>query len=193
MFGSPGKRKRKRLEERGVRAPATVLGMSRRMAVTSGPDNLVGSTEVDARFHLRIEPPDGDPIETHARMRFPQLSVPQEGSRVMVIYDPDDPSDLMWDDSGPGIAALVGDESGAIGDLINLALSGAGQDDLVRAAQGLEGVRIVTHEQSLSGSDGAGLAADIERLAALHRSGALTDEEFAAAKARLLGGQPGSE
>jgi multidrug resistance efflux pump len=31
-------------------------------------------------------------------------------------------------------------------------------------------------------------AAELERLAQLHQSGALTDEEFAAAKAKVLGG-----
>ena len=35
-----------------------------------------------------------------------------------------------------------------------------------------------------------GLADDLERLAALHRSGALTDAEFASAKARALGSTP---
>lgn len=46
---------------------------------------------------------------------------------------------------------------------------------------------------TVTGSIGGGAAATdpvgaLERLAALHRSGALTDAEFAAAKARLLGG-----
>jgi phage shock protein PspC (stress-responsive transcriptional regulator) len=35
-----------------------------------------------------------------------------------------------------------------------------------------------------------GLTDDLERLAALHRSGALNDAEFASAKARALGGTP---
>jgi phage shock protein C len=35
-----------------------------------------------------------------------------------------------------------------------------------------------------------GLADDLERLAALHRSGALSDAEFASAKARVLGATP---
>ena len=34
----------------------------------------------------------------------------------------------------------------------------------------------------------AGPTAELERLAQLHQSGALTDDEFTAAKARLLGG-----
>jgi len=35
-----------------------------------------------------------------------------------------------------------------------------------------------------------GITNDLERLAELHRSGALTDAEFASAKARALGGRP---
>jgi phage shock protein C len=37
-----------------------------------------------------------------------------------------------------------------------------------------------------------GLTDDLERLAELHRSGALSDVEFAAAKARALGSTPGA-
>ena len=33
----------------------------------------------------------------------------------------------------------------------------------------------------------AGISSELEALAALHRKGALTDSEFAAAKAKLLG------
>ena len=36
--------------------------------------------------------------------------------------------------------------------------------------------------------DGAGVTAELERLAALHSSGALDDEEFRAAKARIIHG-----
>ena len=39
-----------------------------------------------------------------------------------------------------------------------------------------------------AGSGGGDVVSQLERLAALHRSGALTDQEFAAQKARLLGG-----
>jgi hypothetical protein len=43
-------------------------------------------------------------------------------------------------------------------------------------------------EQSeLAPLDGTGLVDEIERLAKLHANGVLTDDEFAAAKARLLG------
>jgi len=161
------------------------------MSVTSGPEGLVDSTDLDARFHLRIEPSGDEPIEVRARMRFPQLAVPPIGSRIAVIYDPDDPSQLMWDDSGAGIATMVGAEG--LGDVINLALAGASPEDLLRAAEGVQGVRIVTRTGAQGNAfDSGGLAADLERLAALHRAGALDDAEFAAAKARLLDDQPGS-
>ena len=39
---------------------------------------------------------------------------------------------------------------------------------------------------AVRGSGGGGLVDDLERLAGLHASGALTDQEFAAAKQRLL-------
>jgi Short C-terminal domain len=41
---------------------------------------------------------------------------------------------------------------------------------------------------SPAAQDGGGVAAELERLSALHKSGALDDEEFRAAKARIIGG-----
>src|SRR3982751_5724808 len=38
-----------------------------------------------------------------------------------------------------------------------------------------------------------GISNDLERLAALHRSGALSDAEFASAKARALGSTPNAD
>ena len=45
-------------------------------------------------------------------------------------------------------------------------------------------------EQSIrsSGSATAGIAGELERIAALHKSGSLSAEEFARAKSKLLGG-----
>ncbi len=46
---------------------------------------------------------------------------------------------------------------------------------------------VISHTPNLADLTGGDSIERLERLAALHRSGALTDEEFAAAKARLLG------
>ena len=63
-------------------------------------------------------------------------------------------------------------------------------DDLVdhlRAAFPGAEITVSSHTPNLADLTGGDSIERLERLAALHRSGALTDEEFAAAKARLLG------
>jgi hypothetical protein len=63
-------------------------------------------------------------------------------------------------------------------------------DDLVeqlRAAFPGAEITVSSHTPKLSDLTGGDPVERLERLAALHASGALTDEEFAAAKARLLG------
>jgi hypothetical protein len=63
-------------------------------------------------------------------------------------------------------------------------------DDLVeqlRAAFPGAEITVSSHNPKLSDLTGGDPVERLERLAALHASGALTDEEFAAAKARLLG------
>jgi hypothetical protein len=59
--------------------------------------------------------------------------------------------------------------------------------DRLRAAFPGAEITVSSHEPNLSDLTGGDSVERLERLAALHRSGALTDEEFAAAKARLLG------
>ena len=63
-------------------------------------------------------------------------------------------------------------------------------DELVeqlRAAFPGAEITVSSHNPKLSDLTGGDPVERLERLAALHASGALTDEEFAAAKARLLG------
>ena len=57
----------------------------------------------------------------------------------------------------------------------------------LRAAFPGADITVNSHTPKLSDLTGGDPVERLERLAALHRSGALTDEEFAAAKARLLG------
>jgi hypothetical protein len=59
-------------------------------------------------------------------------------------------------------------------------------DQLRAAFPGAE-ITVSSHQPNLADLTGGDSVERLERLAALHRSGALTDEEFAAAKARLLG------
>lgn len=56
--------------------------------------------------------------------------------------------------------------------------------ETMRAALGVA----ATSTGGLAGTGGADLADTLQRLASMHAAGTLTDAEFAAAKARLLGG-----
>ena len=199
MLGQPSRKKRKHLIENGTRATAVVLRRSRRIAVTTGPENVVDSTELDFRLKLRVEPEGQEAFEVGCRMRFPQMSAPEEGSRIPVIFDPEDRDEIMWDDTPSGIGTLTGNDS--VGELLEMAAAGADEQALVDAAMqmfpgaattGPGGGAVIDlrgqGRPAQEGPAGDPRVADLEKLAALHASGALTNEEYAAAKARLLGG-----
>jgi hypothetical protein len=100
VFGTPSRRTRRRLEETGVRAPATVLEIATRgWAVTSGPSNMVSSTTAMLKTTLRVEPAGEPAFEVTRRMRYAQLSIPTAGAQIRVIYDHDDHDALMLDTS----------------------------------------------------------------------------------------------
>ena len=196
MFGKPSKRKRKRLEETGVRTMAEVLDVDHSFVMTYGVENVVADNDMDVRVTLRLKPEGQEPVEVKARMRFPQLSVPSPGLEIPVIYDPADPSEVIYDDSSGAISTMLGGDP-SLTKLADMAMGGASEQELIDAASGM-----FPGATMIPGGQGAGMAAaqpagdpqvaDLERLAALHDSGALTDEEYAAAKARVLGdGQAG--
>ncbi|MFM9127849.1 MAG: hypothetical protein ACKOTA_09915, partial [Solirubrobacterales bacterium] len=183
MLGQPSRKKRKHLIENGTRATAVVLKRSRRIAVTTGPENVVDSTELDFRLKLRVEPEGQEAFEVGCRMRFPQMSAPEEGSRIPVIFDPEDRDEIMWDDTPAGIGTLTGNDS--VGELLEMAAAGADEQALVDAAMQMfpgaattgpgGGAVIDLRGQGPAAQEGpAGdpRVADLEKLAALHASGA---------------------
>jgi hypothetical protein len=56
------------------------------------------------------------------------------------------------------------------------------------AASTQPAVSVAAHERSYPAHDGLGVVSELERLATLHSTGALDDEEFRAAKARIIRG-----
>ncbi len=208
MFGQRSARTRKRLEEHGTVASATVLEISDRgTAVTHGRDSMVTDTEVALKTRLRIEP-EGEPaFEVEQRFRYPQLSVPSAGDRLTVRFDPDDHDDVMIDrDALPLLSSSTLDRfstknAGTIGDIL-AAAQGARQAhpgdsdamaDAVRATLGVPNGPTAFAFPDMSAfamptsSSEEQRIAGLERLAALRDKGVLTPEEFAAEKAKLLG------
>ncbi len=83
----------------------------------------------------------------------------------------------------PGGRARRGDLREGRGSLTRAQVAAARFNALAAAAAAAEAPAAAPVEASQGG-----LTAELERLAALHTSGALDDEEFRAAKARIIGG-----
>jgi hypothetical protein len=180
MLGKPSRRTRKRLEEAGRKANATVVEIAEKgMAVTHGAEGVISNTELALKTTLKVQP-EGEPeFEVRETFRYPQLAVPSAGMTIPVIYDPEDHDKIMLDDSPEAQQAA--------------ALSGAGIDagaigDAIANAQQMQ-------QQAMQPGGMAGFASPaqqdpvdkLEKLQALKEKGALTDSEFEAQKAKLLG------
>src|SRR5512142_1478031 len=95
MFGS-NKRLERRLQERGVRAPAQVLEATQtHMAITTGNEAIVSNTEILWKLRLRVQPGTAEPFEVEVKESFPQLGGPVAGQTVGVLFDPDDHSKVV--------------------------------------------------------------------------------------------------
>ncbi len=204
MFGKPSRRTRKNLEQHGRRATATVLAVGDRgMGITHGSGNVVANTEISVELTLRVEPQDEPAFEVQDHFRFPQLSIPTEGRRLAVIYNPDDHESVMLDDDlGSKIETVMqghGKSSAQIDlmqQLIASATSGASTADTMAIASRFT-------EQSgamVMASGGVGVGASpvpatppqdpvelLSQLVALKDRGLVTETEFAQQKAWILG------
>jgi hypothetical protein len=198
MLGKPSRRTRKKLEAHGRIASAVVLEISDRgMAVTNGSDGIVANTEVLHKTRLRVEP-EGEPaFEVHQRFRFPQLAVPGVGSRVSVRYDPDDHDHIMIDNSEAAVLASMSTQTGLdLGGLMSTIRHTKAEQPgdrqamqqalLATLGQGGAAFGSPPATPAAAPSPGADSILQLQRLAELHASGALTDAEFSAAKARIL-------
>jgi hypothetical protein len=196
MLGKPSKRLRKKLEESGVRAQAKVLEVAEKgMSITNGAEGVVANTTLAMKCRLEITPPDGTPaFEVTERFRFSQFGVPSAGQMLAVIYDPEDHDKVILDESADAVtgAALAG--AGIDPNAINDALAAAKQWQQQAGAGGAGGPAVINLSGAGLGALGGAPApaepdqvGQLERLAKLHESGALTDAEFAQEKAKLLG------
>jgi len=171
MLGKPSRRTRKRLEEAGKPAMATVVEIAEKgMAVTHGAEGVIGNTELALKTKLKVQPQDEPEFEVEETFRYPQLGVPAVGQQLAVIFDPEDHDKVMLDESqeaqtsaalaGTGLMAAMQQQQQALNANMGLGVGPAGSQDPVDK---------------------------LEKLQDLKEKGALTDAEFAAQKARILG------
>jgi hypothetical protein len=199
MLGKPSRHLRHKLESEGRTAVATVLAIADHgMSVTTGNDQIAANTEVVLKTHLRVEPTGEPAFEVEQRFRYSQFGVPGVGDKLTVRYDAEDHEKLMIDRSQP-VVAVPGaggaplDVSGLLA-TVQAAKAQAGGDrhamaEALRASLGGSATIIEGAASAPAAGPAAAEAGTIdmlERLAKLRDAGALTPEEFAAQKARLL-------
>jgi Short C-terminal domain len=181
MLGKPSKKLKQQLEQSGKRANATVVEIAEKgMAVTRGAEGVIGNTELALKTHLKVQPDDEPEFEVKKRFSFPQLAVPSAGQTVPVLYDPQDHDKIIVDYSPEAqqsaAFSAAGIDPSQIGQLMEQAQqmqAGMGQvPGMAPAAPAQPQVDPV--EQ-------------LEKLAKLKESGALTEAEFEAEKAKILG------
>jgi len=187
MLGKPSKRLVKHLEENGKRANATVMEVAEKgMAVTSGAEGVVANTTIALKARLKVQPDDEPEFEVTQRFRFPQLAIPSAGMVIPVIYDPSDHDKLILDESPEAqqqtALASAGVDPSQLGQMIQQAQEMKAQAGQMQAAQmgQMPGMPPPAQPQ-------ADPVAQLEKLQALKEKGALTDAEFEAEKAKILG------
>jgi hypothetical protein len=125
------------------------------------------------------------PVEHETMVR--QDRWPYGGQVLPVTVDRADPTRLRieWDEV-PTHEDRAAEQAEALAAQMNGQAGNELVDQLRAAFPGAQ-ITVSAHEVNMADVTGGDSVERLERLAALHRSGALTDEEFAAAKARLLG------
>jgi hypothetical protein len=103
MFGSMSRKEHHELIEAGEHADAVILdaktlklaGAPIRFAKIGGVRAGTGTHAV--MTHLRVEPKGGTAFEVKQRIRFPENTPRDPGTRLAIVFDPDDHEKLILD------------------------------------------------------------------------------------------------
>src|SRR3954447_15848765 len=188
MLGKPSKRLKKQLEENGKRANATVVEIAEKgMAVTRGAEGVISNTELALKAHLKVQPDDEPEFEVKKRFSFPQLAVPSAGQTVPVVYDPQDHDKIVVDYSPEAQQSAAFEQAGIDPNQIGQLMEQAQQ--LRAQAAGMQGGmgQMPGMTPPAPAQPQVDPVEQLEKLAKLKESGALTQSEFEAEKAKILG------
>jgi hypothetical protein len=171
---------------RGKRMKDPVRGSAQVVACSRWTQGM--SANVVMNLVVSAEGIAATPVEHECMCR--QDRWPHAGQVLPVTVDRADPSRLKveWDEVRSH-EDRIAEQAEMLAAQMNGSGAGTGDDlvDQLRAAFPGAEITVTSHQPNLADLTGGDSVERLERLAALHRSGALTDEEFAAAKARLLG------
>jgi hypothetical protein len=158
---------RRDLEKDGRPAPATVIEVGKRTSWTTGEsDNPERYAYETWKVKLRVEPPDEQEFTVQTKIKWPmyQRGDLKVGAAVPVLYDPEDHDSVIYDPSEARGNAR------------------AQKDPNTPVAAPAE----PTSGTSPPAANPLDRLHRLKELAELRNSGALTDEEFAAEKAKIL-------
>ncbi len=184
-----GRRDDERIRRQGTRATATVLGVQM--------TGLVVNNVPQWALKLRI---DGAGASYEAKLKLLTFTPPSDGAGLSVRVDPLKREHVVLSDDGDGAVAVAapranGAEPGqGVPDAVVEALRQAGLAAGETAVVNADGSRTITTSSVTVGGTGTGTvdAADMVRLLAdldrMRAEGSLTEAEFGAVKAKLLGG-----
>jgi hypothetical protein len=104
MFGSISRKDHDELIESGEHAEAVVLD-AKMLTIAGTPirfAKLFGAARPGTgthafTAHLRVEPSHGEPFEVEQRIRVPENTPCETGTRLAVVFDPSDHSKLILD------------------------------------------------------------------------------------------------
>src|SRR4051794_41019271 len=164
-------RLRERLLEHGARADAEVLEVKERPWATrkAGAIGAFGTY----RLKLQVKPTGQPEFEAELTDQWRDMGDPAVGLRIPVLYDADDPSKLVLDDK-PGRYRLIDPlHPGPV------EASPAFEDPELAALGALD-------EALGSTPSGPSQLEQLTQLADLRDRGVLSDDEFAAQKAKIL-------
>jgi hypothetical protein len=195
MFGKD--RLEKKLREQGRRAQAEVLEAEQGgYGVTEGNPAFAGATEVVWKLKLQVRPEAGEPFEAVVKARFPQFGSPRKGLVLGVLYDPDDHSKVVVDESEEGmVETALGTAFANNPALAASPMAGSIEEMMREAMADPTGFAEKMRAQSAPwvaamgapASSGDETIDQLEKLTELRDKGALSPEEFEAQKKRILG------
>jgi hypothetical protein len=162
IFGKSKAQKAQDLMATGSKGVGTVVSVEDTgMTVNDNPR---------VKMIFRVEPLDGSPaLDLEKKTTVSRVEIPRQGDRYPVWYDPQDTSTWAY--------ATVADDSGRE----NL------RQMFGEAAESFVGMNAPGAPAPAAAGGGQDTVEMLKQLADLHSQGILSDDEFAAQKAKLLG------
>lgn len=201
MFGNKKGLEKELRESGGAEAWATVLEGKEKWSSTNRGFRSTTFTE-HMRLKLRVEPEGQPPFEAEFSQAFHE-NLPMSGFQCKVIYDPDDHSRIAVIDGTAHPPGITHEQAARVTERRTAMLDAAKSGHLAeyveqmkeQAMRGQLGGTVIMGGQVIpqAGQPVAApaptesVADQLAKLADLKDRGALTDAEFAAQKAKLLG------